>query len=278
MVRMRSRKKLYQLLILLLILPSCTFLSNRDYVQAHPGYHGTRRIVIFIQRWPFYLQTPEQSDLGADFIKTKTLFYGSFEPAGHINPRAIDIQDIDDHWIGEVLVKVLEKKGYQTFIADIRPAASEAETVAMIMARYQALDRQVDAFLFCSYSPTLFLAHARLTPQDRSTRSYGLEEIIQILQPGSRSVIWAGPRVAMAPPNSISHAFIYLSLTLFKALDWQPLWEVADSQVGGKVRPRLPECLPAPTDLNYWADAGIIQRLLLQNLECRGGHIIPYSF
>jgi hypothetical protein len=221
---------------------------------------------------------PGQSEVGADFIKTRTLFYGSFEPAAHINPRAIDIQDIDDHWIGEVLVKVLKKKGYQTFIADIRPAASGAETVAMIMARYQALDRQVDAFLFCFYSPTLFLAHAQLTPQDRGTRSYGLEEIIQILQPGSRRVIWAGPRAAMAPPNSISHAFIYLSLTLFKALDWQPLWEVADSQAGGKIRPRIPKCLPAPTDLNYGADAGIIQRLTLQNLECRLRHIIPDSF
>ncbi len=278
MIRMRSRKKLYQLLILLLILPSCTFLSNRDYVQAHSAYHGTRRIVIFIQRWPFYLQRPEQSDLGADFIKTKTLFYSSFEPAAHINPRAIDIQDIDDRWIGEVLVKVLKKKGYQTFIVDMRPAVSGAETVAMIMAGYQALDRQVDAFLFCFYSPTLFLAHARSTPQDRGTRSYGLEEVVQILQPGSRSVTWAGPRAAMAPHNSISHSFIYLSLTLFKALDWQPLWEATDSQVGGKVRPRLPECLPAPADLNYWADAGIIQRLMLQNLECRLRHIIPDSF
>jgi len=278
MIRMRSRKNLYQLLVLLLILPSCSFLSNRDYVQAHSAYHGTRRIVIFIQRWPFYLQRPEQNDLGADFIKTKTLFYGSFEPAAHINPRAIDIQDIDDHLIGEVLVTVLKKKGYKPFIADIRPLASGAETVAMIMARYQALDLQVDAFLFCSYSPTLFLSHAQLTPQDRGTRSYGLEEIIQILQPGSRMAIWAGPRAAMAPPNSISHAFIYLSLTLFKALNWQPLWEVADSQVGGKVRPRLPECLPAPTDRNYEADAGIIQRLMVQNLECRLRHIIPYSF
>jgi len=278
MIRMRSRKNLYQLLALLLILPSCSFFSNRDYVQAHPEYQGTRRIVIFIQRWPFYLQRPGQSEVGADFIKTRTLFYGSFEPAAHLNPRAIDIQDIDDHLIGEVLVKVLKKKGYEPFIVDMPPAASGADTAANLMARYQALDRQVDAFLFCFYSPTLFLAHARSTPQDRGTRSYGLEEIIQILQPGSRSVIWAGPRVALAPPNSISHAFIYLSLTLFKALDWQPLLEVADSQVGGKVRPRLPECLPAPTDLNYWADAGIIQRLMLQNLECRLRHIIPDSF
>src|SRR4030042_3294584 len=163
MIRMRSRKNLYQLLVLLLFLPSCTFLSNRDYVQGHPEYHGTRRIVIFIQRWPFYLQRAGQSDLGTDFIKTKTLFYGSFEPAAHINPRTIDIQDIDNQLIGEVLVKVLKKKGYQPFIADIRPAAAGAETVAMIMARYQALDSQVDAFLFCFYSPTLFLSHPPLT-------------------------------------------------------------------------------------------------------------------
>jgi hypothetical protein len=234
--------------------------------------------VIFIQRWPFYLQKVKQNDLGADFIKTKTLFYGSFEPAGHINPRAIDIQDIDDHWIGEVLVKVLKKKGYQPFLADMRPAASGAETVAMIMARYQALGRRVNAFLFCFYSPTVFLAHAQLRPQERGTRSYGLEEVLQILQPGSRRVIWAGPRAALAPANSINHAFIYLSLTLFRALDWQPLWEAADSQLGGKFRPRLAQCLPAPTDLNYEADAGVIQRLMLQNLECRLRHLIPDSF
>jgi hypothetical protein len=278
MTRTNCLKTLHQLLIVLLILPSCTFLSNRDYVRGHPEYQGTRHIVIFIKRWPFYLQRPEQLNLGADFIKTKTLFYAPFEPAAHINPRAIDIQDIDDHLIGEVLVKVLEKKGYQTFIADIQPMASGAETVAEIMARYQVIDRQVNAFLFCFYSPIVFLSHAQLTPKERGTRAYGLEEVVQILQPGSRRVIWAGPRAAMAPPNSINHAFIYLSLSLFKALNWQTLWEVADSQVGGKVRPRLVQCPPPPTDLNYWADAGIIQRLMVQNLECRLRHIIPDSF
>jgi hypothetical protein len=247
-------------------------------VRAHPEYQGIRRIVIFIQRWPFYLQRPGQTDLGTDLIKTKTLFYSSFEPAAHHNPRAIDIKDIDDHLIGEVLVKALKKRGYRPFIADIQPIASGAETVAMIMARYQALDRQVDAFLFCFYSPTLFLSHAQLTPQERGTRSYGLKEVIQILQPGSRRVIWAGPRAALAPANSINHAFIYLSMTLFKALDRQSLWWVADSQVGGKIRPRLVQCPPPPTDLNYWADAGIIQRLMVQNLDCRLRHIIPHSF
>jgi hypothetical protein len=247
-------------------------------VKGHPEYQGTRRIVIFIQRWPFYLQKSEQNNLGADFIKTKTLFYSPFEPAAHINLRAVDIRDIDDHLIGEVLVKVLEKKGYETFIAEIGPVASGAETVEGIMARYQVLDRRANAFLFCYYSPIVFLSHAQLTPQERGSRSYGLEEVVQILQPGSRWVTWAGPRADLAPPNSINHAFIYLSMTLFKAWNWEPLWEVADSQIGGKIRPKLVQCPPAPTDLNYRADAGIIQRLMIHNLECRLRHLIPDSF
>ena len=71
-------------IIILLILSSCIPLSNRDYVQEHSAYRGTRKIVIFLQRWPCYLQKPLQSDLGVQYISKKTVFYGSWEPAGRI--------------------------------------------------------------------------------------------------------------------------------------------------------------------------------------------------
>ena len=133
---------------------------------------------------------------------------------------------------------------------------------------------------FCSVfiPPPSFCAEAAATPKDHQKRSYGLPEIIEILNPGSNYVTWAGPRAAQAPPNSISHAFIFVSLTMFKTLDWQPLWEVADSQIGGRMRVKLAQCPPASTDQNYPADAGIIQRLMCSNLTCRLRHLIPDAF
>ena len=124
----------------------------------------------------------------------------------------------------------------------------------------------------------MFCAKAQTIPKDHISRSYGLQELIKTLNPGAGYVIWSGPRAAQAPPNSISHAFIYVSLTMFKALDWRPLWEVADSQVGGRMRVNLNQCPPSPTDQNYPADAAIIQRLMTSNLTCRLQHLIPDAF
>lgn len=265
-------------LLILLIIPSCTFLSNRDYVQEHSIYRGTQKMVVFLQRWPGYLQKPYQNRLGADFITKKTIFYGAWQPAAQINPRAIDIGDIDDQLMGEILIQVLEKKGYQAFLADAASNNAGVETVAELMARYQALDRNVDAFLFCFYSPTLYFAHGESIPPDHGKRPYSLGEIVQILEPGNNGVIWGGPRAGLAPKNSMSHAFVYLSISCFKALNWKPFWEVADSQAGGDLRPWLTQCRPAPTDMDYWADAAMIQRLMCENLACRLRHIIPYAF
>jgi len=270
--------KQLQLLLIVLVLPSCIVLSNKDYVERHNVNRGIHRLVIFLQHWPVYQQLPGQNNLGTDFIKKETRFSGTWEPAAQINPRAIDIRDLDDQVVGEVLLEALKKKGYEPFLAEFMPGAGGAGTAAEMMAKYQALSLQVDAFLFCFYSPTLFVARAQDTPPEHGKRSYTLEEVIQILGPGSPGVVWAGPRAALEQKKSISHAFIYVSLTLFRALDWQPLWEVADSQVGGKIRPVVQECLPAPTDLDYWADAQIIQRLMLENLRCRLRHIIPEAF
>ena len=261
-----------------LLLSSCTFLSNQSYVRQYPQYRGIKRVAVFVQRWPAYLQLPNQNDPGADFIKKSTLFTGPWQPAGLINPRAVDIQDIDDNAAATLLIQVLTQKGYQPFLSGVLPLQPGPITVAEIMAKCEAINRGVDAILFCFYSPTVFCAEAVATPKDHQKRSYSLQELIEMLNPGGNYVTWAGPRAAQAPPNSISHAFIFVSLTLFKVQDWQPLWEVADSQIGGRMRVKLAQCPPAPTDQNYPADAGIIQRLMCSNLTCRLRHLIPDAF
>ena len=261
-----------------LLLSSCTLLSNQSYVRQYPEYRGIKRVAVFVQRWPAYLQLPNQNDPGADFIKKSTLFTGPWQPAGLINPRAVDIQDIDDNVAATLLIQVLTEKGYQPFLSGVLPLQPGPITVEEIMAKCEAINRGVDAILFCFYSPTVFCAEAMATPKDHQKRSYSLQEIIEILNPGGNYVTWAGPRAAQAPPNSISHAFIFVSLTLFKVLDWRPLWEVADSQIGGRMRVKLAQCPPASTDQNYPADAGIIQRLMCSNLTCRLRHLIPDAF
>jgi hypothetical protein len=259
------------------LLPCCTFLSNRDYVERHPEYRGVRRVAVFLQRWPVYLQLPGQSDLGADFIKKRSLFFGAWEPAGQISPRAVDVEDISDALVAGILLEVLEKKGYEPFYAGC-PLPGRPLTVEEAMGQYGAINRQVEGYLFCFYSPTLFVADARKTPRKHGKRSYGLAEIFQGLQRAGGTVVWAGPSASRAPKDSISHAFIYLSMTMFKALNWQALWQVADSQLGGRFRPWLPQCPPGPTDIDYKVDEAMVQRLMCKNLKCRLRHLIPDAF
>ena len=259
------------------LLSSCTFLSNRDDIRKYAPFQGVQRIAVFLQHWPVYLQKPGRNDLGEDFIKTQTTFFGPWEPAGQVNPRAVDIQDIDNCLMGEILVRILESKGYQVFLIDL-PWAGESVTVEMLMARYQAINPPVEAFLFCYYAPTLYVSHAPEAPKDHTTRSYSLREIASSLSPGTDSVVWVGRRGRNSPAHSISHAFIYLSFTIFKASNWHTLMTAADSQVGGEVRPWIPRCLPAPTDKNYWANPGVIRDLMIDNVKCRVRHEIPYAF
>jgi hypothetical protein len=272
------KRKIYIWIAGLLIFTSCTFLSNKNFVENNSAYKGTHRVVIFLQRWPCYLQLQNQNDLGADFIKKSTPFLGPWKTAERIDPRAVDIKDVNDQLLGELLAEAFNKKGYAPFQAEIAFMPLESATPETIMAKYQAVDSQVDAFLFCFYSPTLFCAQTQATPPDHWQRSYGLGEIIQILQPGKGALLWAGSRAALAPANSINHAFIYLSMTLFKAINYQALWELTDSQIGGTMRTTLQQCLPGPTEQDYWADAEMIQRLMVSNLQCRLRHIIPDSF
>jgi hypothetical protein len=273
-----AKLRFYIIAVVLVLLPSCTILGNQSYVQQYPQNRGIKRVAVFVQRWPGYQQLPNQNNPGADFIKESTLFTGPWQTAGLISPRAVDILDIDDEVIETRLIEVLTDKGYQPFVSGVFPSQPGPITVAEIMAKCQAMNPWVDAFLFCYYTPLVYYAQAQDTPKDHQKRSYGLQEVIETLNSGGNYVIWAGPRAAQAPPHSISHAFIYVSLTMFKALNWRPLWEVADSRTGGRMKINLVQCPPGPTDLSYPADAGIIQRLMGANLTCRLRHLIPDAF
>jgi hypothetical protein len=248
-------------------------LSNRYYALYYGYYPGSTKVGVFLQDWPVYLQLPNQNYLGMGFIRKTTLFKGPWQPAAQIEPRAVDIQDIDDGVMEEILVTALKKKGYRPFLLGVSPTPSGPITVEEIMASNPGLD----AYLFCFYSPTVYVSRDQDTPKDHDRRSYGLQEIVGLLNPGGDRVIWAGPRAARAPKGSISHAFIYVSMTMFGTAGGRPLFEVADSQVGGRLTPTLWSCPPAPTDQNYWADAAMIQRLMRNNLACRLQHLVPQN-
>ncbi len=260
-----------------LTLPSCTFLSNRGYVEERPNQRGISRIVIFLQRFPCYRQLPGQNHLGDNFIKAKTPFFGPWEPAVHLSPRAVDVQEIDDGMMGSILLEAFGNRGYQPVLAGSLPLPP-GRTVGEAMAESQAANPGVDAYLFCFYAPTLFVADPQPALPKLREGSTSLEELIQCLQPGQDQVVWAGPGAARAPKNSISHAFIYFAATLFRARDGLPLWQVADSQIGGKCRVDLTQCPPGPTDVDYLADAEMIERLMANNLKCRLRHLVPYAF
>ena len=269
--------RIFALAVLACLLPSCASLSNRSYVEKYPFLRGIKRVAVFTQRWPCYQQLPRQVDLGEEFIKKTTAFGGPWAPTSRLHPRAVDVREIDDLVVGELLVRVLEQKGYEPFLAEVWQAPRNL-TVQEIMAQYQSMDPHIDGFLFCHYSPTLFYSHTQDVPKDHGNRSYSLMEIVHQLRPGDHAVTWAGPRADKASPHSISHAFVYISLTLFRALDWQALWQVADAQAGGKLRTWTPRCLPAPTEADYPADASVIQNLMVNNLSCRLRHLIPGAF
>jgi hypothetical protein len=211
------------------LLPSCTSLSNRNYLQKFAPFQGIHRVAVFLQHWPVYLQKPGRNNLGEDFIKPKTIFFGPWQPAAQINPRGVDIQDIDDCLMGEILVNMLESKGYQVFLVEM-PLGADSATVGMLMAQYQAINPPVEAFLFCYYAPTLFFSKASATPKDHTRRSYSLPEVVEMHRPGTDSIIWVGKRRPNSPIGSMSHAFIYLSMAIFKTANWQTLMAEADSQ------------------------------------------------
>ncbi|MBW1991244.1 MAG: hypothetical protein JRI59_03810 [Deltaproteobacteria bacterium] len=259
-----------------LLWPGCTPMSNRLYVERHPEYRGINRVAIFLERWPIYRQLKRGGEMHEDFIDQNTPFLNAWERARRLPPRAVDVLDVDDRLMGELLLEAFRRKGYQPFIA--RLPSPGVETPATLMARYLVLDPGVDAFLFCFYSPTLYFASAEKVPSGRGWRSYTIKEIVRRLNPGGEGVIWAGPHARNAPPDSITHAFVYLSMSLFRARDNRLLWAVAGSQVRGRMRVLVWGCPPEPTQENYWADVTVIRRLMINNLRCRLRYLIPDSF
>jgi hypothetical protein len=259
------------------LLPACLSLSNREDLKKYAPFLGVQRVAVFIQHWPVYLQKPDRNNLGEDFIKPQTIFFGPWQPAAQVPPRAIDLQDIDTNQMGNILARILEKKGYQVFLANL-PSAGGKETVERLMAQYQEGQPPVDAFLFCYFAPTLYLSHARETPPDHIKRSYSLEEIVAALTPETDSIIWVGERDQNSPANSMSHAFIYWAMTIFNTTTGQPIMLQADSRTGGPVRPWIPRCPPAPTNKNYPASPEIIRDLMIDNFKCRLQREIPYAF
>jgi hypothetical protein len=189
----------------------------------------------------------------------------------------VDIQDIDAVDVENIVRSILEAKGYTVSLANL-PLEENQETVERLMAQYQENHPAVDAFLFCYYAPTLFISHAWEAPPAHSQQSYSLEEMVATLSPTTDAVIWVGQRDQDSPSNSMSHAFIYWSMTMFKAATGRSMMMQADSRLGGPIRPYIPRCLPASTNKNYPASAKIIRNLMIDNFRCRLRNQIPFAF
>jgi len=65
MVQSLQRLQLFLIIACLLLASSCTALSNCNYAQQFQHYGGIRRIAVFVQHWPVYLQLRGQDDLGS---------------------------------------------------------------------------------------------------------------------------------------------------------------------------------------------------------------------
>ncbi|HAY22226.1 MAG TPA: hypothetical protein DCY27_08675 [Desulfobacterales bacterium] len=253
---------------------SCVMLGNREYAQKAAPARGVVRIAVFLQRWPHFLSRDDQNAAGDGFIRDQTLFLGPFKPADRINPRAMDVLDITDADIAQSIMEVMIDKGYDPYLVSVLPSPQEKLTTNSLMARYRLVDDEVDGFLFCYYTPTLFVADSTFLPKGANRRSVGLYELAGSLDPSAADFIWSGQRQSQAPPRAITHAFIYLSMTLFNARNWQPLWMTADANVWGRIRPAIAECPPGPTDRDYWTDPAMVHRIMLRNLRCRLWHLI----
>ncbi|MBM4286980.1 MAG: hypothetical protein FJ135_02315 [Deltaproteobacteria bacterium] len=259
-------------------LSSCVMLSNREYYQEKAATQGIVRVGVVLQRWPHFLAGPDQNSLSSDFIQDRTRFLGPWKPSDNINPRAVDVLDLTDVDVARTFMEVMQKRGYEPFLMTAIPGIEPDNTVAHLLENFQSSPLAADGFLFCYYAPMLFVADPAMLPADARNRSLSLWEVSYALQPGTPKFTWSGQRMAKAPAHTITHAFIYVSLTLFDARNLRPVWMVADARVGGRIRPRVAECPPGPTDLDYWTDPDMTVRLMLRNLRCRLWHLFPDAF
>ena len=100
------------------LLPACVKLSNRDDLKKYAPFQGVQRIAVFLQHWPVYLQKPDRNDLGEDFIRPQTIFLGPWQRAAQLNPRAVDIQDLDPDLMGDIVIRTSGEEGLSGFSGD----------------------------------------------------------------------------------------------------------------------------------------------------------------
>lgn len=259
---------------LALWLSACVFMSNRVLRQDLAPAQGIVRVGVVLERWPHFKAQPHQNSLGSDFIRDRTPFFGPWQPAQSPNPYAVDVADVTEADVARILVAALRARGYEAEVISLPLDPEAGLTVREFLEKYGSAQQGVDGWLFCYYAPTLFVTETPSVPAGAQQRSISLAELAQVMGRDG-NLIWAGKRRSQASPQTISHAFIYVSLSLFNAQDGQPVWMVADSRVGGRIRPMVTECPPGPTDRDYPADAAMLQRIMLNNLGCRLWHLFP---
>ncbi|MGQ9921018.1 MAG: hypothetical protein ACUVRZ_06770 [Desulfobacca sp.] len=256
------------------LVAACVMLSNRQLTQDLAAAQGVVRVGIILQRWPHFLAKEGQQTLGEDFITAQTIFYGPWQLARPVNPVAMDVAEVTDADLALVLAAALHKRGYEPLLLSDLPEAAAPRSVQELLARQEEAYPELDGFLFCYYAPTLFVASPELLPTGAGQRSVSLWELAS--KAGWRgNLIWSGKRLGQAPPHTMIHAFIYTSITLFRAKTHKEIWLTADSRVGGPIRPAIAECLPAPTEKDYRTDPAMIRRIMLNNLRCRLWHLLP---
>lgn len=259
---------------LAICLSACVFMGNRVLRQDLASARGIVRVGIVLQRWPHFLAQPHQNSLGSDFIRGQTPFFGPWQLSQNPNPYAMDVADVTDADVARTLEEALRARGYEAHLISLPLDPETGTTVQEFLEKYGSPEQDVDGWLFCYYAPTLYVTDKQFLPSGAQKRSIRLAELTQVMgREGNLS--WAGKRRSQASAQTISHAFIYLSMSLFNSRDGQPVWMVADSRVGGRIRPSVIECPPGPTDRDYPADAAMVQRIMLSNLRCRLWHLLP---
>ncbi len=261
-------------LILGAVPAGCVQLSNKAMVERSPGYHGLLRVGVLLRHWPAYQQLPGKPQLDSDFISRDTPFFAALETARDPHPRAVDLAGLDDE-VGEAFLEALRNRGYEPVLLPVEALVPTPEPLAVFLARQRLLTPELDAYLFCFYAPTLYVSHPDRGPAARGERSYTVEEMVRLLNPGRRQVLWAGPAASQAPAISISQAVVHLALTLFRAQDGRALWQVADSRVAGHPHGIVANCPPFPSREDYWTGGDVIRRLMRDNLRCRLHYLLP---
>ncbi len=260
--------------VLLAVAVGCTGMSNRPYTRSAPEYRGLTRVAVLLRHWPAYRQLPGQPRLDNDFITGDTPFFGGLEPRKEPEPRAVDVAGLEEE-VADTVLNALRRRGYEPVLLSAEALAPAGMPVSEFLARQRLLTPEVDACLLGFYGPTLYVSRPERAPVGAQFRSYTLEEVVRHLTPGRGRLLWAGPAAPQAPPQSISHAVIHLSLTLFRVADGRPVWQAAGSRVAGHPKGIVVNCPPFPSREDYWTGPEVIRRLMLDNLACRLHFLLP---